>query len=104
MTNLLKRFNNSIQRLRTNFPELERLDKSTLKQCNAGGIDGFLAHYDDALAYYETFASTTSKTQATDCEWGQYSVCLVLAGYGSAATGPGAPLVYTGAAYLCLCS
>ena len=38
------------------------------------------------------------------CQWGQYTVCLSLAGYGSSFTGPAAALVFGGSAYLCLCS
>lgn len=104
MQALSEAFNTSIQQLRANFPELESLDKATLKQCNAGGIDAFEARYDEAIANFSTFADVSAKSQAVNCEYGQYTVCLALAGFGAAATGPGAPLVYSGTAYLCLCS
>lgn len=103
---LSERFAASVRKLRKNFPELLRLDKSSLKKCKTGGVKAFVEHYEEAVNNYRNVLSVRGK-QAVSCEWGQYTVCLGVAAVGAGATAPtvvGPAVVYAAGSYLCLCS
>jgi hypothetical protein len=68
-------------------------------------IDMFISQYEEIFPRIKKISNGLKKDQQrVGCRYGQYSTCLVLAGYGAAATGGAAILVYAGGSYLCLCS
>jgi hypothetical protein len=68
-------------------------------------LEVFFDHYEEIIPRLKNITERLYKDQQrVGCKYGQYSTCLVLAGYGAAATGGAALLVYAGGSYLCLCS
>ena len=104
LDNLNERLTTTVASLQRQYPDLNSLNRTDLKRCNAGGIDVFISNFDEAMEHYSGEKAQFSSSKDVQCKYGQYTVCLALAGVGAAATGPFAPLTYGGGAYLCLCS
>jgi|WetSurMetagenome_2_1015567.scaffolds.fasta_scaffold267881_1 hypothetical protein len=94
------------QRLQNNSYSLIQ-NNSNIKDLLANdiNINTFIEYYEQIIPKYQYKLLKFSKnSQRVGCKYGQYSTCLMLAGYGAAATGGAALLVYAGGSYLCLCS
>jgi hypothetical protein len=99
------RMKDDVNSLMNRFPGLRKLGKAQEKPAGLESISPFLDRYDQIVEKLASAPDGLFKTDArVGCAYGQYSTCLVLAGYGAIATGGAAPLVYAGGAYLCLCS
>jgi hypothetical protein len=96
---LTQRLQNSISNLVNSNSNIQDMVTNEIN------INMFIDHYEQVIPQYQyKFAEFRKNSQRVGCKYGQYSTCLVLAGYGAAATGGAALLVYAGGAYLCLCS
>ncbi len=105
LTSMTARMTDDIRRLMHRYPELRKLSKFREKPGDLESISAFLDRYEQIVEKLSTAPEGLFKAEArVGCAYGQYSTCLVLAGYGAIATGGAAPLVYAGGAYLCLCS
>lgn len=109
--------------LRRSFPELDRLEGSEFDCSIPDRLEQFIDRYEGMLSSgaqdADHFNPNSLMSSLVDdevevpiddddpdvtCQWGQYTVCLSLAGYGSSVFGPAAAFAFGGAAYLCLCS
>jgi len=105
LATLTARMKADIDGLMCRYPELRKLGKSSDKPGDLESLTPFLERYDRIVEKLSTAPDGLFKAEArVGCAYGQYSTCLVLAGFGAVATGGAAPLVYAGGAYLCLCS
>ncbi len=116
---LLNDVSNTANLLRCSIAEIEDLNNKLSETVNVlkddcysrfniksnNNLEFFIGNYDNIQPKLKQFSGVINKSQQrVGCKYGQYTTCLMLAGYGAAATGGAALLVYAGGSYLCLCS